>query len=777
MAKYIDECVPATVQQINPIVHMYDDITDWSSVIPQPQKTDYHYVRKTKDEAYNLITYHCGFDTEFYTKIALKNKRTKFAGDYIKVVDTAYAYMYVWQMAINDHVIIGRTWEQFDDTINHIVDTLHLNSTRRLRIWIANLGCEFQFIRKRLKIATVFAKSNRDPVVVELQNGIILQDCLAISGGSLEQLANDFCATKKLKGDLKYTTPRNSATHLTDQELAYCINDVVILAEYDTYLHETYTKQGHEIPMTQTGIDRKAVQKRSHEYFTVRAGKKAYPDNKKIYEFIQCFPHTPQEYDLLTQKVYRGGYTHSNIAHTGMVLHNVNGWDYTSDYPAVMLQCPYPVTPFVKTNQTIDQLKGKAWYAQFHFTNLKSTTSHSIESVSKTVEHDVCRGNLTALQNNFGFVVDNGRVSEARVMTVWLTDLDWATYQQFYTWDNVEIRGVRVAEYGMLPSYVTDPIKTAYIDKMKIKNYLKSIGEDNSPAYAIAKARLNGFYGLCVQKIVLLDTVYNTDTNEWEDAETMRAMQTTTERQMRYYDAIGLYWDSDDDTMHIAIDEDGRKKYRFPKVSLLPQWGVWVCAHARRRLLDMVYAIGDDVVYCDTDSLYCINVHLHQWRIDQYNAAISDWNNKNLGPDFAELGTFDKLNKTNYTKFKTLGAKRYVKTGWNHKKCRMETHVTVAGLPKGSLEAYCERNNLDVYKIFDDGLLLNFEDTNKNSHKYNDDPHCDVIRDKDGKEVLMQEQSSLAIYQTTFGMSLADYYAQMIAANINLLRESVNYAC
>ena len=86
-------------------------------------------------------------------------------------------------------------------------------------------------------------------------------------------------------------------------------------------------------------------------------------------------------------------------------------------------------------------------------------------------------------------------------------------------------------------------------------------------------------------------------------------------------------------------------------------------------------------------------------------------------------------------------------------------------------------NNLDVYKIFDDGLLLNFEDTNKNSHKYNDDPHCDVIRDKDGKEVLMQEQSSLAIYQTTFGMSLADYYAQMIAANINLLRESVNYAC
>ena len=77
MAKvcYIDECVPATVQQINPTVNMYSDITDWSSVIPVPTKSDTHYVHDRVDGNYNLITYHCGFDTEFYTKTTLKNRQ------------------------------------------------------------------------------------------------------------------------------------------------------------------------------------------------------------------------------------------------------------------------------------------------------------------------------------------------------------------------------------------------------------------------------------------------------------------------------------------------------------------------------------------------------------------------------------------------------------------------------------------------------------------------------------------------------------------------------
>ena len=759
--RYIDECVPATVQQINPTVNMYCDITDWSSVIPVPTKADTHYVHDRVDGNYTLITYHCGFDTEFYTKTTIKSKRIRIHGKHntIKVVDTAFAYMYVWQMSINDQVIIGRTWDEFIDTIEKIHTICQTNSARKIRIWVANLGCEFQFIRKYLKIKKLFARSTREPIIVELDNGIILQDCLAISGGSLAQLAKDYTPTQKLKGDLDYTIPRNSKTPLTPEEIGYCVNDVVILAEYDTYLHETYTKQGHEIPMTQTGIDRKAVQKRFKEAMSYTgADNKQYPDTRKVFNHIQCYPHTPKEYNILTQYVYRGGYTHSNIIHTGMVLHDVNGWDYTSDYPAVMLQCQYPMTPFIedKTINSIDKLpKGKAWYAMFMFKNIKSTTVHSIESVSKTAEYKFCNGSQARLSNDYGYVIDNGRVDSANQMSVWLTDLDWQVYQKYYKWDDVQVIGVRVAEYGMLPEYLTAPIKNAYKEKNQIKIYLKSIGEDNSPAYAISKAKLNGFYGLCVQKLVMEEITYVND--HWGSTP-----------GDGYYDLIGCEYNDQYDTLNL------KKGRRYPKLPLLPQWGVWVCAHARKRLLDMVYAIGADVVYCDTDSLYCLNVAAHQSKIDAYNKAVKDWNIKNLGQEFAELGTFDKLNKTDYTEFKTLGAKRYVKTGYNDKKKKVETHVTIAGLPKGTLEEYCEKNNLDIYETFTDGLMFEMSDANKNAHKYNDSDHADYITDEYGNTEYMSEKSSLGIYQTTFGMSLDDFYANLIMTTASLARNEVS---
>lgn len=756
MAKYIDECQPAKVAQINPTVHMYSDITDWSSIIPVPTAADLHTVRDAHDGNYRLVTYHCGFDTEFYTKTTLKTKRIKLHGKHntIKVVDTAFAYMYVWQMAINDQVIIGRTWDEFIDTIDKIHTICQTCKTRKVRIWVANLGCEFQFLRKHLRIASIFARSTREPIYVELDNGIILQDCLAISGGSLAQLAKDYTPTQKLKGDLDYTIPRNSKTPLTAEELAYCVNDVVILAEYDTYLHDTYTKQGHEIPMTQTGIDRKAVQKRFKEYCSYTANGKTYADSRKIYNHIQCIPHTPQEYNILVKRVYRGGYTHSNILHTGVTLHGVNGWDYTSDYPAVMLQCQYPMTPF-KVDKSldinnIDSLpKNKAWYGLFQFRGIESTTSHSIESASKTYEYDACNGSESKLQSKYGYVIDNGRVDRADVMTVWLTDLDYDTYKKYYKWQSATLTQVHVSDYGMLPDYLTQPIKNAYIEKKQIKAYLKSIGEENSPAYAISKAKLNGFYGLCVQKLVMMEITYVND--HWGEAP-----------GKDYYELIGCEYNSQYDTLKLA------KGRSFPAMPLLPQWGVWVCAHARKRLLDMVYAIGDDVVYCDTDSLYCLNVAAHQAKIDAYNAAIKAYNKQYLGADFEDLGTFDQLNDTDYTDYKTLGAKRYVKTGYNKKKGKVETHVTIAGLPKGTLEAYCSKHNLDIYDSFNDGLLFDIEDANKNAHKYNDSDHCDDITDQYGNTVHMQEKSSLGIYQTTFSMSLDDYYAELISKTIEL---------
>ena len=99
------------------------------------------------------IRYHrcfCGFDIET-TQI---NER---------------AYMYIWQFSFKSDdipqiVVTGRTWQEFDDLLRFLNVRLGLRENTRLIIWIANMGFGFQFMRKRLNIEELFAKTPRNPL-------------------------------------------------------------------------------------------------------------------------------------------------------------------------------------------------------------------------------------------------------------------------------------------------------------------------------------------------------------------------------------------------------------------------------------------------------------------------------------------------------------------------------------------------------------------------------------------------------------------------------------
>ena len=72
--------------------------------------------------------------------------------------------MYVWQLGLNGYVIVGRTWGEFQETINTITATLQLNEKKRLMIFVHNLSYEFQFICKRFNWFKVFAIDLRTPI-------------------------------------------------------------------------------------------------------------------------------------------------------------------------------------------------------------------------------------------------------------------------------------------------------------------------------------------------------------------------------------------------------------------------------------------------------------------------------------------------------------------------------------------------------------------------------------------------------------------------------------
>lgn len=108
------------------------------------------------------------------------------------------------------------------------------------------------------------------------------------------------------------------------------------------------------------------------------------------------------------------------------------------------------------------------------------------------------------------------------------------------------------------------------------------------------------------------------------------------------------------------------------KQVLVYQWGVWITAWARHELFKGILKINDDVIYCDTDSIKFLNYENYENWINKYNKNCIDEINKTLNYYEINLslakpktikGTEKPLGVWDfegiYTKFKTLGAKRY----------------------------------------------------------------------------------------------------------------------
>lgn len=690
----------------------YSSLLDIKTLCTKPKC--YTYVNKGKKNAVKYVRYYCGFDIETTNIINSTDKM---------------AFMYHWQFALNNHTIMGRTWSEFIEFITRLEKHLKLNKHLRLIVWIANEGFEFQFMRRHLKVTEIFARKKREPLLVVHNNSIEFRDCLAISGGSLKYLAKNYCTTQKLNGDLDFSILRNSTTELDETEKQYCINDVRILAEWSEYIFATYIDEGW-LPLTRTGILRHKVKENV---------------NDEIRGFVRrAFP-SQELYNVMMKYLFRGGFTHANMFHVKQLYRGeeINGFDFTSSYPAVMNHCVFPMSklkriPDIKTENDLKRIPSKCpYFIAVRFYNIESTTYHSIESKFKCVrlegeyyENGQCVGTP---------LIDNGRVSKAGIMSVFITNVDYEIYKMFYTWDKMEIEHCYYSAGGKLPPYLIDVLNSEYEKKAK----LKKAGLENSIEYLLAKQNVNSAYGMTVTKMYTDEIYYTPDRlneknelDEWHSEETEKSWYTLVKNMF-----------------------------------LLPQWGIWVTAWARYNLLKTVNKIeqespeGGDVIYCDTDSIYLLNYRKHQHIIDDYNHNIHELNSKLFPnkPEFLDLGEFDKINKkTDYYEFKTLGAKRYIKSD---KLCvnnrfyekRGKVHVTVAGLPTNSLQKYCDEKNKDIFDTFNDGMELDTLYSMKNAHHYNDKPTQYVVNGE-----LMAELSSVCIYPITFKLTLAPIYLSLL---------------
>ena len=632
------------------------------------------------------------------------------------------AFMYIWQLGIGSHIIKGRTWEQLIETfdsINTIVE--NIDKKAKVIIWDANLPYEFQFMRKRFTWNKIFAKKNRQILTAQYQH-IILHECLSISGqGGLKNLAKNYCTTQKAVGDLDYNIMRNSTTILTDEENGYVDNDVAILIEWADYIWKNVFSVYNKIPLTITQTIRWDMKNAIGEQKAL----------KSVYHAMQNeFPENETEYKRIMRWLFRGGYTHSNIIYTNCELQNVTGIDFTSSYPAAMCHGYYPISKFIKINDISKQdipklLKTKCCIMTVRFWGIKSTATHSIESSSKCI----------SMVNP---IIDNGRIHAADFIEVMLTELDYASYKKFYKWDKMEIIELQIAKRGSLPDYLIETMLENYVKKCK----LKVEGKSDTIEYVNAKVKTNSFYGCCVTQLQFED--YDIDENgDW------------ITKAGKTYDEL--------------------KKYQI----LSPYWGIYITSHARYNLFTMLYILRDYAVYCDTDSIYYLQSAPKEitQNIDKWNTYIDNLNKKMFPEHYNylhDLGAFDEIGV--YSKFKTLGAKRYIKYGHDKGKKEDSLHVTIAGLPKDDMKTYMEKMGVsNAFDVFNNNMEIPSSICSKLLRTYNDNYTEMAITDSAGTTEIMSELSSVALSPNKFKLTMATVYLHMIETYAATFREDLKH--
>ena len=683
---------------------MIYELKDLTQFLSQINTKD---VIKSKDKIYYNLA--MSFDIETSSFYEDKNGVIYTNDDYRKLKNTVKAdkkaIMYIWQFAIEENVIIGRTWNDFLYFCKKLYDYLNLKE-RYIVVYVHNLSYEFQFICKWFNWVDIFADSERKPIKATTDSHFIFKCSYRLSGYSLEVLANNLKShnIKKMVGDLDYNLIRNSKTPISKEELKYCENDVLIVT---SYIDEQINEFGNieKIPLTQTGKVRRYVRKQCFQ-------------NKEYQYFIKELTIEKPEY-LMLKNAFMGGFTHCNAMYTNKICQNVTSYDFTSSYPTVLISEKYPMSKgkevYITTEtELLNLIKNYCVLVDLQFSNIQSSFMYE-----QIISYSKCRNVKNPL-------INNGRIVQADTLTISCTDIDFLNIKDFYKWDNIKIGLCYIYEKNYLPKEFIKTILHLYKSKTELKGV-----DGKEVEYLHSKELLNSLYGMCVTSIV--HDKYNFDGKEW--------------------------------TSEVGNLEEELKNYNTDKNRFLfYHWGVWCTAYARNNLYTGIKECKDDYIYSDTDSIKIFNADKHKNYFEKYNQWIVQKLEKclkyhNIPIDYISPKTIKGETKTLgiwdfdgfYTDFKTLGAKRYI-----YRKDD-KISITVCGLSKKSGKEFIE-NQQKPFLFFNDGMFVDCEHTGKMTHTYIDREIENIITDYLGNQAYYHEKSFIHLEKTDYLLSLSDMY-------------------
>ena len=543
------------------------------------------------------------------------------------------ALPYIWQVSYNEKVYYGREFKDLSKVFND------LDSRVEYIVWVHNLSYEFQFLCNLFKWKSVFARSPHKVMkcVPEEHPNIEFRCSYYLTRLSLESWGKQL-GVYKMKGDLDYEVVRTPLTSLTAKELGYCQRDCEVVYEGIKKYIQTYKDQWN-IPLTQTGTVRREVKARLLQ-------------DRSYKKFIKkLVPSWSGEYEML-QEVFAGGYTHANRMYAGIVQCDdiIQHYDFASSYPTVMVAEKYPMSPwFYKPIDEIppdSDFEDNAYIFKVHFSQLKCTSYNTYIQASKVHATNI--------------LYDNGRVISADELTMYMTEQDWLTIKETYKWKAIELIEAWKSRKDYLPKAFTEYILELYKNKTELKGI-----KEKEDLYLQSKQYINSLYGMCVTAILQADVTF--DGAEWAvDKLTAEMVDAKLKELADYKDKHCAYFVS-------------------------YSWGCYVTAYSRRNLWKCIESVDEEMIYCDTDSIFVLGKQDFSW----YDKEITEKLHKAceiMGLDFEStrpkdkkgiehpLGVFTK--EDDCVEFLTLGAKRYVE----RRKKDGKLHLTVSGINKEAVE-------------------------------------------------------------------------------------------
>lgn len=687
-------------------------------VIKQVRKNFRFSQLNTKHKYFNVP---CSFDietTSFYDQTGEKT-----------------GIMYIWMFGIYGLVIIGRTWEEFKIMIEKLITILDLKSEKRLICYVHNLQFDFQFFRKHFNFEKVFAIDKRKPLYALTDSGIEFRCSYLLSGYSLETVGKNLLMfpVQKMSGDLDYDLIRHSETPLTKKELLYCMNDVKVVM---SYISEEIIRAGGiaNLPYTKTGYVRRYC--RNQCLYEAGVPRKKSTKRLKFHDMMEPLTLTPKLYDKLREG-FAGGFTHANAIYSGKTVYNVSSYDITSSYPTVMIAERFPMshpeeidTRHLTEQEFYENIKNYCCLFTIHFHNLKAKP--------ETFENYISASHCIYLEKE---ITNNGRIVQADLAVTTITEIDFEIIDAFYTWDSFQISYMVKWVRGWLPKDLILAILKLYEDKTTLKGVPGKEAE-----YMVSKGMLNSIYGMSCSRLL---RPVNDYINEWLEP---------------YF--------KDPETVLNKYNKNWSRFLYYP-------WGLYVTAYARKNLFLAIQECGTDYVYSDTDSVKFKNLNDHKPFFESYNQMIISrlkyaLQDQQIDTSLIEpcdrygnkkpLGIYDY--EGTYTRFKTLGAKRYLleKDG--------KIELTVSGLNKKfTVPFMCtgwfydlktKQSKNDPFEMFQEGMHIPADYTGKKTHTYIDKERSGTLYDYLGNEFYYSELSGIHLEGASYDLSIGRDYKEFL---------------